>query len=139
MCSGESTVQNSDNVSTYIKINGVSAFHCTVGSFFNLLQGCRSRSHDDNESPKSDLLFITHDFRSYSQPFLFYAWHLCLAVITYRVLFPLHVGTLLFPFVTLHAVPGVNHFSLLQLRILSIHCFFFGSDLSTFLLCPFVL
>lgn len=98
------------------------------------------------KSPKSDLFVYYPRLPFIFSAFLFCAWHLCLAVISHRVLsLPLHVSTLLFPFITLHAVPGVNHFFTSSLRFLIRFCrsnlffFFFGSDMSTFLLRHFLL
>lgn len=85
-----------------------------VGSLIFHSQGCRRRSHDYHESPKSDFFVYYPRLRFISLVLLFYAWHLCLAVITHRVLpfffsLPFHLGTL-FPFATLYAVPDVNLF-----------------------------
>lgn len=106
-----------------------------VGSLIFHSQGCRRRSHDYHESPKSDFFVYYPRLRFISLVLLFYAWHLCLAVITHRVLpfffsLPFHLGTL-FPFATLYAVPDVNLFFFFFFSILIsnlqlfIHFFFF--------------
>lgn len=94
-------------------------------------KGCRCRSHDYHESPKSDFFVYYPRLRFISLVLLFYAWHLCLAVITHRVLpfffsLPFHLGTL-FPFATLYAVPDVNLFFSILISNLQffIHFFFF--------------
>lgn len=105
-----------------------------VGSLIFHFKVCRRRSHDYHESPKSDFFVYYPRLRFISLVLLFYAWHLCLAVITHRVLpfffsLPSHLGTL-FPFATLYAVPDVNlfffFFSILISNLqLFIHFFFF--------------
>lgn len=108
---GKPTMQNIDST-CYIGITLISlslTSNLIVGSFIFPSKGCRGRSHDYHESPKSDFFVYYPRLRFISLVLLFYAWHLCLAVITYRVLFssfslPFHFGTL-FPFATLRAVP----------------------------------
>lgn len=71
-CSGESTISNPK----FLPVGHFSDFLEPPSStpslnHFDSSTGCRSRSHEDHESPKIwPLLFITHD-RSYSQPFCF--------------------------------------------------------------------
>lgn len=102
-----------------------------VGSLIFHSEGCRRRSHDYHESPKSDFFVYYPRLRFISLVLLFYAWHLCLAVITHRVLpfffsLPFHLGTL-FPFATLYAVPDVNLFFFFNSHLKSsiIHSLFF--------------
>lgn len=102
-----------------------------AGSLIFHSKGCRCRSHDYHESPKSDFFVYYPRLRFISLVLLFYAWHLCLAVITHRVLpfffsLPFHLGTL-FPFATLYAVPDVNLFFSILISNLQffIHFFFF--------------
>lgn len=89
---------------------GASIFHAIVGSSRLFRQVAGAAVTKIMNSPKFNL-FVYYPRPFIFSAFLFYARHSCLAVILHRVLFfPLHVGKLLFSFLTLHAVPGVNHF-----------------------------
>ncbi|KAJ5399248.1 hypothetical protein N7465_009737 [Penicillium sp. CMV-2018d] len=50
-----------------------------AGSLIFHPKGCRCRSHDYHESPKSDFFVYYPRLRFISLVLLFYAWHLCLA------------------------------------------------------------
>ena len=139
---GKPTMQNLD-FTCYIDMTSISSspiLNLIVGSLIFHSQGCRLRSHDYHESPKFDFFVYYPRLRFISLVLLFYAWHLCLAVITHRVLpfffsLPFHLGTL-FPFATLYAVPDVNlfffFFSILISILLFIFTFFFFSFFDSF-------
>ncbi|KAJ5616360.1 hypothetical protein N7537_001474 [Penicillium hordei] len=67
-----------DFIEFYIKsLCWVLIFHC---------EGCRRRSHDYHESPKSDFFVYYPRLRFISLVLLFYAWHLSLAINISRIL-----------------------------------------------------
>lgn len=113
-----------------------------AGSLIFHSKGCRCRSHDYHESPKSDFFVYYPRLRFISLVLLFYAWHLCLAVITHRVLpfffsLPFHLGTL-FPFATLYAVPDVNLFFQFSSQIFNSSFTFFFFLLSIPSICVYL-
>ncbi|KAJ5795729.1 uncharacterized protein N7518_004269 [Penicillium psychrosexuale] len=74
-------MQNIDST-CYIGITLISlslTSNLIVGSFIFPSKGCRGRSHDYHESPKSDFFVYYPRLRFISLVLLFYAWHLCLA------------------------------------------------------------
>ncbi|KAJ6187920.1 hypothetical protein N7519_002828 [Penicillium mononematosum] len=55
-------------------------YNLIVGSLILDSKGCRGRSHDYHESPKSGLFVYYPRLRFISLVLLFYAWHFCLAL-----------------------------------------------------------